>query len=348
MPKKITIKELSQKIGVSTSTISRVLTARGYVKEETRQIVEKALQEYEYFYRDRKKSAPLAKAKNASDMVFVFAGDLRLSANVEYIPGIASVLEANGLKVAIIDARGDPSIDEDYFKYAMQGNACGAIMLNVIDTPVMENMLRETDFPIVLANRYLRTVDTDIVCSDNYRSGYVATRYLIDHNHRHIAHLAGPQNSTSSHDIMRGYIDAMADAKLPIREDDIYYGNLKSDSGRTYAKMLFEHPDRPTAVFCTTCDAANGLVYTLFELGLSIPQDLSVVCTQNSESSAASRVPLTCIAYDHHQMGVATAEMLLNRIQNPRQRHRKVVYMPTLIERSSVATLERAHSPEIE
>ena len=80
-------------------------------------------------------------------------------------------------------------------------------MITAMETHELVTFLQSAAIPIVLVNRYIRTLDIDVVRIDNYRGGYMAAQYLLEKGHRHIAHLAGPRNSAAPQDRLRGFAD---------------------------------------------------------------------------------------------------------------------------------------------
>jgi LacI family transcriptional regulator len=332
---KVTIKDVSNMTGISCSTISRVLSNSGYVKAETRELVEKAVAQNGYSYSPSRGKSN----KDHLDVVLVLCGDIASQVYVSYIRGITRKLEKEHLKVVCFDSLYIAQKEEEYLKYAIHNGFAGVIMLNAISTESLMNLLKTMVYPIVLVNRQLRAVETDVVLIDNYFGGYIATKYLIDFGHKRIAHLGGPENSSTCHDRMRGYISAMNDAGLVVQDDDIFYGDLQYDSGYSFGTHLMDQKKDITAVFSSNDIMAAALVEALYEKGCNVPENLSVVCMDNTINALNSRTKLTTVSYDNEMMGIAAAEMLLERIKNPEGKKKKIVYAPILTERNSVKRL---------
>ena len=160
----MTIKELAGKIGISSSTISRALAGHPNVDPGTRARVEHAAKQYGY--------SRSAKKSDLSDLIMVLCGDITSQVYAGHIRGVERALEENGLKVVIVDSLYDPEKEEAYIEYAVRNGFRGVIMLSAIGTDTLANLLASLRLPIVLVNRYLRTVDTDIVCSDSAKSRF--------------------------------------------------------------------------------------------------------------------------------------------------------------------------------
>ena len=331
------LKDISEKAGVSTATVSRVLTGQGYVKEETRLKVEEAVNSMNYVHTGRRKSSSQA----LSNTILIITGNLDNPVFVSYITGISSTLENAGKKVFIYFSDDQPEKEEMYLKLADELGFQGVIMLNAVETSSIAQILRAQKCPVVMVNRSLHSVNTDLVAINNLRGGFLGTDYLIRHGHRHIAHLAGAPNSNTSQERLLGFMDAMQMANCPVAENAIYYGNLKYSGGYAFGQTLCAMPpeERFTAVYSANGEMTNGLVDALYNGGLSVPDDISIVCMDNMTSLENGRIKITAVDYPPEKMGIAAAEMLLERIHFPDGERRQIIYSPEIIERNSVSSL---------
>ncbi|HQB54134.1 MAG TPA: LacI family DNA-binding transcriptional regulator [Sphaerochaeta sp.] len=330
----LTLNDIAKKIGVSTATISRVINNDNNVREETRLKVEKALVDYDYKYRPRRKST---KRSNA-DAVMVIAGQLSNPITLAYIKGIRNGLKDTPYKVFIAVTDYETKNEVDYLQYAKESAFAGIFMLNVIENESLIRMLNSIESPVILVNRYLRSKDTDIVTVDNYRCGFISTQYLIDHGHTRIAHIAGPSSSITCQNRTLGYMDAINENKLKFRTQDIFHGDRTYQSGyefgQTFCKIKAE--ERPTAVFSISGTMAEGFADAVIQEGLSIPEDVSLICNDDSSKEYVRKLKITCVEPNMLTIGVAAAELLLERIKNPKSPFRRIVYPPVLTENGSV------------
>ncbi|MDD4200032.1 MAG: LacI family DNA-binding transcriptional regulator [Eubacteriales bacterium] len=331
---KKTLSDISKEIGVSTATISRVLTNKSCVKKETKLLVENALVANNYQYSVRRRSIPSELTK----IILVITGDVTSYVYTSHIKGISQMTEKEGYKVFIANTDYSAAKEEDYLRFADRNRFSGVIMLNAIETPGLVNALKIIKCPLVMVNRYLHSIDTDIVSIDNFRSGFIGTEYLIENGHKKIAYLGGPENSTTCQDRMRGYMSAMQQNNLPVLHKSIYFGDLRYESGLQYGSKICQMDDteRFTAVYCANDIMATGLVDTLFENDISIPEDFSITCSDNTLSAINGKIKLTTIDYDPVEMGFSAAQLLISRINEPQKKTQKVIYPPVLTKRKSV------------
>ena len=330
-----TLLEISKEIGVSTATISRVLTGEDCVSPETRDRVLQAVRESGYEKRPRRRSAEL----RGSGTVLVIAGQLHNPIILGFIDGIRQRLAKEGMRTVISLSDYDTSAECDALKYASKNGFSGIFLLNAIESKKLVSLIPDIKTPMIFVNRFLHTVDTDVVTVDNYRCGYLATEYLISRGHKRIAHIAGPSTSVTCRDRTQGYIDAMHEHGLTVDRSCVYYGDRRYKSGCEFGAQIvqMEPEKRFTAVFSTTGLMAAGMVDTLRGYGLRVPDDISVICNDDySRDYMPCPIDFTTFEQDPILMGTTAAELLLERIATPNGAPKRMVFPPVLIENNSV------------
>lgn len=204
----LTMAELSAKTGISTATISRVLNGDKRVSPEMRERVMAALAESGYEKRPRRSSA----SSRNDRTVMIIVAQLHNPITLGFIDGIRRRLARAGMKTVITLSDYSSETECEMLAYAERSGFSGIFMLNAVECPRLISLLDSASAPVIFVNRYPRSRDSDVVAVDNYRSGYLATKYLIDRGHRAIAHIAGPRTSMTCRDRQRGFEDAMRTA----------------------------------------------------------------------------------------------------------------------------------------
>lgn len=330
-----TLLEISKEIGVSTATISRVLNGEDCVSPETRERVLTAVRESGYEKRPRRRSAEL----RGSGTVLVIAGQLHNPITLGFIDGIRQRLAAEGMRTVISLSDYETAAECDALKYAAKNGFSGIFLLNAIESKRLVDLLGEIKTPVIFVNRFLRSVDTDVVTVDNYRCGYLATEYLIHRGHRRIAHIAGPSTSVTCHDRTQGYLDAMREYGIKIDKSYLFYGDRRYKSGCEFGAQIVAMPQekRFTAVFSTTGLMAAGMVDALRADGIRVPDDISVICNDDySRDYMPCPIDFTTFEQDPILMGRTAAELLLERISSPDGAPKRMVFPPVLTEHNSV------------
>jgi len=331
---KTTINDISNITGVSASTISRVINNNGYVKKETQQIVEEAIIKNGYF------KVKKSKARNAfSDIVLIFVESITSSVYIDFISGISKHLRKNGKTPYVYINDFSPENEIGQLLFANKSGIAGVLMLSAIESPELLAVLENISCPVVAVNRYLRSIEVDTVILDNYKVGFMATNLLIKNGHTKITHLAGPPNSTATQDRIRGYKDAMNMAGLSVDPNGICHGDLTYQSGSDFAKRIMSDLKDFTAVFCTNDTMVTGFIVTLYENGMRCPEDVSVICAENTSEIMIGQVKITTIGYDRIVMGRSAAELLLERIANINGKKKTISYSPHIFEGNSVLSL---------
>lgn len=331
--------DIAEKIGVSTATISRVINKEQNVSPETKQKVEEALKSFNYQCRLRKKSS----ASKNQDRVFIIAGQINNPITVEYLDGLTERLHRFKKQALIAFSDYQEDIEIENLEYAKANGFSGIFLVNAIECPRLIELISSTNAPVILINRYLRSMDCNLVMIDNFRCGYMATQFLIDHGHKRIGHLAGPLTSITCQDRERGFSEAMRYNNLSIEQSLIFNTDRNYyESGKKYGLIIGKMPSdkRCTAVFAATALMASGMIESLNTCGLKVPGDISVICSDDSENVLHQHTGITTVGRNPYMMGQAAAELFEERLKEPNSPQRRIVFAPQIIERQSVKQLE--------
>jgi DNA-binding LacI/PurR family transcriptional regulator len=171
--------------------------------------------------------------------------------------------------------------------------------------------------PTVLAANVLPHMKINAVSSDNREGGYAATKHLIEHGHRHIAFLCGPQDWSPVCERLYGYQDAIEEHQLI--PNIIYRPDLEIESGAVGLQEALEQNSEISAVFCANDPMAIGAMQAARELGMKIPDDLAVIGFDNIPWSENTNPPLTTIYIHKEQIGMLAARRLLEILDDDDQ-----------------------------
>lgn len=326
-------KLIAERAGVSFATVSRALTHSAKVRPETMQRIRNAMQELGISNSD---ALFLGKGL-ISKMVLVVVGDIAKEFFANIVIGLYDVLEANGYFMSLCLSRFDSEREMNCITTAEENGYAGIIMITAVETRDLVSFLQTAQIPVVLVNRYIRSLDLDVVRIDNYRGGYLAAQHLLENGHRKIAHLAGPRNSAAPEDRLRGFSEAMYDNDVPFSQDDVVFGDLSRECGKQFAFWLSEHAY--TAAYIGNNYMAAGAVHQLLKLGKHIPEEISIICFDDSPLVSEDGLNLTTVSCEPQIMGRAAADTLLKRIADPLGRRVKTIYSPQLNLRGSVRAL---------
>ena len=330
-------KTIAEKAGVSRATVSRAFTQNANISPKTLAKIQDAMVELGL--------QPIAwlpsEVKKKNKYVLVIAGDIANHFFSQVIKGICDRLLILGLLPVVCNSNYDSQIEESQIEMADSNNYLGIIMITAMEHPTLSATLRKIKTPVVFVNRYLRSVDADTVCIDNYQGGYMAAEYLMDKGHRNIAHVASYRGSTPQEDRIQGFAAALEDRLRGQNLYNVFYGEGSLERGRKFALELLQKGMPYTALFVTDCQIAVGIATALRDHGYRIPEDLSILCFDDSPYIDEAGLRLSTVTYDPYAMGQNTIDLLMQRLASATDSVSRLNLMPRLIERDSVADLMR-------
>jgi LacI family transcriptional regulator len=166
--------------------------------------------------------------------------------------------------------------------------------------------------PILLMNRHGDSVGRPTITCDDRRGGYLAARHLLDLGHRRIGVVAGPSHASTANDRVVGVCEALREAGIHQPAELIVNSDFDVEGGLSAGQRLLSLRDRPTAIFAVGDVAAIAVMRIAREMGLTLPEDLSVVGYNDIALSSILPVPLTTIRSPHAEMGRLSLERLLD------------------------------------
>lgn len=195
----------------------------------------------------------------------------------------------------------------------------------------------ERDIPLVTIDRKMLKTHADFVGTDNRAGGRLAAQYLLELGHRRFAHLSAIPEISSSRERWEGFRDEINRA-LGVEVD--YIAATAFRERFDDARSILDRPDRPTAVFAGNDYLAASTLEAARVLGISVPNELSVVGFADLSVAAVSAPPLTTVKQEPFEIGRKAAEMVLDRIRGDRERRRdpqRLEIVPRLVIRKSTA-----------
>ena len=180
-----------------------------------------------------------------------------------------------------------------------------------------------------------------IVNADNFKGAYNATKYLIDCNHRKIAHITGDIEKFSAIERIKGYKKALEDANIPIKDNFIVKSKFLEESGYESAKELLSNDDKPTAIFASNDKIAIGAIKAIQEAGLRVPQDICIIGFDDIEECKYINTPLTTIKMDLEKMAEVSTDAIITSIEGEENVYTDYTIGVDLIERKTCIELKK-------
>ncbi|MEK7809663.1 MAG: LacI family DNA-binding transcriptional regulator [Chloroflexota bacterium] len=331
-----TIIDVAQKAGVSKSTVSRVLQGNGQpVHEETQKAVQKAIQQLGYEHN----AVASSLRTERTNMIMLIMPDITNPFWPDVARGLQDTIEKAGYSVVLANSDWDAHREKQFLATARR-NRFDAIAIN--PAAVTEKELSLNRAPIVILGLREDFKNIDMVGSDSYHGTLQALDYLYKLGHRRIGFIRGEHNSGRGQARYNGYTEFLKRGSLPLRPELIVEVPFELESGRKAFTTLMSLKKPPTAIFASNDVLAIGAMQSAAEMGVVIPDDLSIIGMDNIYSSLMTTPALTTMSKSKYEIGKQAADLLLKRINGTAPAKRARIVIPCeLIERRSTAPPRR-------
>ena len=308
-----TIRDIAKEAGVSVSTVSRVLNNSGYCSPETRLKVERAAVDYypNIIAQEMVKGSSKIIGVMVSHTPEYFFQNPFYS---EVLLGICDALKEKQYRFLLLMNESK----EDLVKLFYHRQIEGLLLMSAKTDENMLEYLQEKKLRFVLIGDYHKCpapiVKIDI---DNEKYAYEAVTYLIGMGHRRIGYISGPLSNGACYTRLQGYKKALEDHEIQVCED--YIQVCASGTEReavNAAKKLLYMSNHVTAIFGFNDTVAISVYKAAEDLGLRIPEDISVVGFDDSKMASYVSPPLTTVSQPSYEKGYEAAKILLDLVEN--------------------------------
>jgi LacI family transcriptional regulator len=329
-----TINDVARAAGVSRSTASRALAGYGVVSKDAAERVSAAAAQLDY----RANGVARSMKTGRSNTLGAVVADIENAFFARAMRGFTDVARANGFHVILTNTDEDPVVEQSAVRVFQERRVDGIVVTPAsLDPTGHLHTAHAAGLPIVLLDRRIPGLTVDVVQIDNVRAARETTEHLIAAGHRKIAMLTGvTEAEVSVHasdlesgvstpkDRLQGYRQALEAAGIDYRPDYVRTSDFHLIAARQEAERLFRMRDRPSAVFATDSTNALGVLLALRDVGLHVPQDVSVVAFDDADWADVVEPGLSVMAQPVHEMGRLSASLLVSRIRgeaSPPQQH---------------------------
>ena len=198
--------------------------------------------------------------------------------------------------------------------------------------------LKKRKSPFVFIGNPIEEQSIYTILVDNYEAGYKGTEYLIKLGHKNIAFIEGSSESWDAEERLKGYKDAIQDYSLSINDIYIKNGEFIKERGYDLTIELLNLNNPPSAVFAANDRMAIGACNAAHDLGVNVPDELSILGVDDIEAGMHVVPPLTTIKQPSRQMGKKAVEILLQLLNDRAPKKRKIMLSTELVERKTCAS----------
>lgn len=324
-----TIRNVAERAGVSKSLVSLVLRGSPHVSEHRRQAVLQAARELGY----RPNAVARSLVEGRTRLVGALVADLHNAFYAEFLDGLQESLHGDGLRLLIGNSQWKPTLEDEAVEAFLELRVDGLVLLGI--APVSDTLVEATSYTptVVVGERGTNLRGVDIVVDNDELGARLAVDHLVELGHRRIAHIESTCSSAARYRC-EGYLMAMRrHALTPYIM--VEQGDFTEEGGRQAAHNLLTRDPRPTAIFAANDMVALGVLAAADDLGLRVPEDLSVVGYDNTQLSSLGCISLTSVDQPRRAMGRSAAALLSDRICDPNKGSRVRQVTPTLVVRRS-------------
>jgi LacI family transcriptional regulator len=327
-----TILDVAKLANVSTATVSRVINSPGHVRPKTRDRVYRAMKTCRYTYNALARGF-VTKRSHTIGLIIPTITNPVFS---ESTRGVQDVANANGYQVLLGNSDYQSEKEAALIEVFRERQVDGLIITTTdLKGEILKNLL-DDEFSFLLLYSTLRKGLMPSVGVDNYLGGYLATQHLIQLKHRRIGMLAGEfRFSDRSFHRWHGYKKCLKDNHIAYDPELLLHTRYTPLSGCKGLKRLINANNPPTAVFCSNDLLALGAIEGARQLGLGIPQDISIIGFDDMQIASFISPSLTTIRQPTYEMGQQGAEALIDIIEGRAGKPVHKLLDISLIERES-------------
>ncbi|MEL7149171.1 MAG: LacI family DNA-binding transcriptional regulator [Pseudomonadota bacterium] len=302
--KRSNLRDVASRSGVSVATVSRVLNAPDKVAAETRDRVQKAIADLKFV----PSAAARAMNRGNSGMVAALLPTLDNAIYARVVDGLEARFRADQLSLIVAQTGEDPEIESERARQMIDIGAEALIVVGIAHSQSLYDLIERSQRPIVAVSYYDATSDIPTIGYDNWKAASVAAEHLAALGHRQVAVLHGP---VAQNDRMRRRRQALEQQDFGI-DFTFCEVELTMEGGQHGVDRVRETRPNATAVLCFSDVIAHGALHRLNSLGLSVPEDVSIMGMEDLPASSFTFPALTSVKLSVEQMGVLSAEAIIS------------------------------------
>ena len=324
----LTMKDIARELGISVATVSRALKDSPRISKERREMIQAYAREHNFTPNVLAESLRHSRVQ-PQKVIGVIVPELVHYYFDSILKGIEEEASAHGYHIMVAQSGESYEREVKLCRSFYESKVCGIIVSQAKDTQQYEHFQRLIDsgVPLVFYDRICTGVNASRVVVDDYLGAYNAVSYLIDTGCRHIAFFGGPMNLEISKNRFNGYKDALLKHGLPFDERLTRECDNRS-AAEEVTMTLFEDEPYPDAFFAINDDTAVGILHTVKNMGMRVPEDVSICGFTNGERAMSCDPMLTTVEQRGIRVGEEAANILIGHVEgtiSPDKVERRIV-----------------------
>ena len=327
MSQKATIHDVAQQARVSVSSVSRALNNYPHVSEALKTRVVEAAEELDY------QPAFLAHSlrRGETNSIGFLVGSIANPVISTIYESAAEALASKGYAVTLVSSRNQADLDTACLRLLASRQVSGLIVSSASESPQpSRRFIQETNIPTVMLDREpVAGERVFAVQSDHASSIRKAVFHLVKRGHRHIGFIGGPRGFYPTQQRYRAYQEALAEARIPLRDELIRFAAFTETDAFAEALLLMRNRPLPTALIVAGNIILIGALQALKDRQLAVGRDIALVACDDIHLTQLYRPAVTAVRRDLNLLGKTAARLLLQGIQNNGNRSDRVIKLPT-------------------
>ncbi|MDQ1700981.1 MAG: LacI family transcriptional regulator [Frankiaceae bacterium] len=334
----VDIREVARRSGVSPATVSRALNGRPDVSEATRERVMRTASDLGYLPNEQARTL----VRRRSDTVGLIWDTTYVELHgrqpflQDLLVALKMALADTGYHLMLLSPRSGDGSKDGFIRIAAQHSLEGIVLMAVDAHQPAVDALIASARPVVGLDLPILGRRASNVSTDNAGGAEMAVDHLVGLGHRRIAVISARQDMLPAAQRHEGFCAAMARHGLDVPDGYVVSGDFFLESGHRAMQHLLRQPVLPTAVFAAGDQMAVGAMHAIYEAGLEVPGDISIVGFDDVEIAALVRPALTTISQDYLRMGRAAVTLLTDLISEDREYGRGTDAPPSVAGRRPV------------
>ncbi len=336
MAKSVRLKDIADKIGVSTVTVSKALSGQKGMSEELREKIHALASDMGYVPSVSHKNDFSSKSYTIGVLISENYMSEYSSFYTKMHQQVSQIAMEKGCFTMLEVVSGENERKRVIPRLIEENKVDGIVVVGRLDEHYRRKIKEEVGLPMIFLDLCNHTGDEDAVVSDSFNGAYCLTNYLFDMGHKDIAFVGTILASGAITDRYLGYSKSLLEHRQPYREDWLIY-DRDMESGVMDANRYFQLPkDMPTAFVCNCDMAASMLIKKLKENGYRVPEDISVVGYDNYLFPGLCDIKITTYGVDTYEMGRNAVLNLIRKISGERYRQGIMILEGHMVEGESV------------
>ncbi len=332
--KQVTIKDLARQLGTTPSTVSRALRDQEGVGEKMRKRVKELARKQNY----RPNAVAAGLRKGSSNTIGVIVPRVNRDFFSGVIAGIEEVAYESHYSVIICQTHDRLDKEQQYVETLLSARVDGILVSLGLETEDYNHFEKviAAGIPLIFFDRVPDRTDVHRIMVDDYQGAFSVVQQMIRAGYRKIAHFAGPEYLNVYRDRKQGYMAALRENGLPVREELVLHDSLTIDAGRRSMQTLLDKGIVPDAVFSASDYSALGALLFMQERGYRVPEDFGVAGFSNEKFTSYIKPALTTVDQHSNEMGKYCMNFFLEEVKGPPKTAGRIMLKPEVLIRESI------------